>query len=137
MLVQVTRLTSGNEHNPPLWLRQVREALHEQFAEPLSLANIAGLAGVHAAHLAKMFRKHYGCTLGEYIRRLRLEYAAQLLARSEKTLSAIALAAGFYDQSHFANLFKHRFGITPGVFRASLRTRRASVSAKLKDSPSD
>lgn len=137
MLVQVTRLTSGNEHNPPLWLRQVREALHEQFAESLSLASIAGLAGVHAAHLAKMFRKHYGCTLGEYIRRLRLEYAAQLLARSEKTLSAIALAAGFYDQSHLANLFKHRFGITPGVFRASLRTRRAPIPAKLKDPPHD
>jgi len=125
MLVQATRLTSTTERNPPQWLRQAREFLHSQFAEALSLSSVAGLVGVHAAHLAKVFRKHYGCTLGDYVRRLRLEYASQLLARSEDTLSEIALAAGFYDQSHFARLFKHRFGVSPGVFRASLRTRRA------------
>ena len=121
-LVEAARLNSMSERNPPQWLRQVREALHEQFAESLGLTSVAGLVGIHAAHLAKMFRKHYGCTLGEYVRRLRLEYASQLLARSEKTLSEVALAAGFYDQSHFTHLFKLRFGVTPGVFRAGLRT---------------
>ena len=130
MLVQATRLTSNTERNPPQWLRQAREFLHGQFAEAVSLSSVAGLVGVHAAHLAKVFRRHYGCTLGDYVRRLRLDYASQLLARSEQNLSAIALAAGFYDQSHFARLFKHRFGVTPGVFRTSLKTRRAPIPPK-------
>lgn len=133
ILVQATRGSSRNERNPPKWLQQAREIVHEQFAQSLSLSAIAELVGIHAAHLAKMFRKHYGCTVGDYIRRLRLDYASRLLARSEKSLSAIALAAGFYDQSHFAHLFKFRFGVTPSVFRAGLRTRRAPTLATYKD----
>jgi AraC family transcriptional regulator len=137
MLAQATRLSSRIERKPPQWLRQAREVVHEQFVESLSLSSVAGRVGVHAVHLAKMFRKHYGCTLGDYVRRLRLNYASQLLARSDKTLATIALAAGFYDQSHFAHLFKLRFGVTPGVFRAGLRTRRPPIPAKYKDLPSD
>jgi AraC family transcriptional regulator len=136
MLVRTTRLSSRIDRNPPQWLRQARDVVHEQFAEPLSLSSVADLVDVHAAHLAKMFRKHYRCTVGDYVRRLRLDYASHLLAQSEKTLSEIALSAGFYDQSHFAHLFKLRFGVTPGVFRAGLRARRDPIAAKHKDLPS-
>ena len=121
MLVQATRLDSRRDRNPPQWLRRAREVIHEQYSESLSLSSVAELVGVHPAHLAKMFRKHYGCTLGSYVRRLRLEHAAQLLAQSEKTLGTIALIAGFYDQSHFTKLFKLRFGATPADFRTALR----------------
>jgi AraC family transcriptional regulator len=137
ILVQATRLGSTNKRNSPKWLRHAREIVHEQFAESLSLSTIADTVGIHAAHLAKMFRQHYGYTIGDYIRRRRLDYASQLLVRSENSLSAIALAAGFYDQSHFAHLFKLRFGVTPGVFRAGLRTRRAPVLEKRKELPSN
>jgi AraC family transcriptional regulator len=137
MLVQATRLNVVQDHNPPRWLQQAREVIHEQFLESLSLSSVAELVGVHAAHLAKMFRRHYGCTLGDYVRRLRLDYASQLLARSERTLTTIALAAGFYDQSHFAHLFKLRFGVTPGVFRADLRRKHVSIAVKKQGAPSD
>ena len=137
MLVQATRLDVVQDRNPPRWLQQAREVIHEQFLESLSLSSVAELVGVHAAHLAKMFRRHYGCTLGDYVRRLRLDYASQLLARPEKTLSAIALAAGFYDQSHFAHLFKLRFGVTPGVFRADLRRKHVSIAVKKQGAPPD
>ena len=137
MLVQATRLVSRIERNPPQWLRQAREVIHERFKEQLSLFNVAEQVGVHATHLAKMFRKHYGCTVGDYIRTLRLDHAAQLVARSEKTLSTIALAAGFYDQSHFAHRFKLRFGVPPGVFRMGLRRRQGPIRAKYQDAQSD
>jgi len=137
MLVQATRLDVVQDRNPPRWLQQAREVIHEQFLESLSLSSVAELVGVHAAHLAKMFRRHYGCTLGDYVRRLRLDYASQLLARSERTLTTIALAAGFYDQSHFAHLFKLRFGVTPGVFRADLRRKHVSIAVKKQGAPPD
>jgi AraC family transcriptional regulator len=137
MLVQATRLDCSRDRKPPPWLRQAREMLHERFMDSLSLSDAAALVDVHAAHLAKMFRRHYGCTVGDYVRRLRLDHAARLLVQSAQSLSAIALAAGFYDQSHFAHLFKLRFGVTPGVFRAGLRTRRVPIPAKYKDLRSD
>ena len=137
ILVQATRGSQRNDRKPPKWLRQAREIVHEQFKQSLSLSTIAELVGIHAAHLAKMFRQHYGYTIGDYIRRRRLDYASQLLVRSECSLSAIALAAGFYDQSHFARLFKLRFGIAPGVFRAGLRTRYVPILEKQKELPSN
>ena len=133
MLVQATRFECVRDQRPPAWLQQAREILHERFMESVSLSNTAALVGVHAAHLAKMFRRHYGCTVGHYVRRLRQNHAAELLAQSDQSLSAVALATGFYDQSHFAHLFKRRFGVTPGDFRASFRTRQAPVLAKYKD----
>lgn len=137
MLVQAARLDDMRDRNPPRWLQQAREVIHEQFLESLSLSSVAELVGVHTAHLAKMFRRHYGCTVGGYVRMLRLDYSAKLLAQFDKSLSTVALAAGFYDQSHFAHRFKLRFGVTPGVFRAGLRTRRPAIPAKHKDLPSD
>jgi AraC family transcriptional regulator len=124
LLVHAARLQCVRDQSPPLWLRQAREALHEQFAESISLSSIAESVGVHAAHVAKMFRRHYGCTVGDYVRRLRLDYAARLLVQSDRNLSTIALLAGFYDQSHFTQLFKLRFGVTPGGFRAGLDRKR-------------
>ncbi len=135
MLVQATRLDSMRDRNPPQWLRRAREVIHEQYSESLSLSSVAELVGVHPAHLAKMFRKHYGCTLGSYVRRQRLDHAAQLLAQSEKTLGTIALIAGFYDQSHFAHHFKLRFGITPGDFRADLGRKQVSNAVKKQGAP--
>lgn len=133
LLVEGTRVQCSRDRTAPGWLLQARELLQERFMETASLSTIAELVGVHPAHLAKMFRLQYGCTIGDYIRRLRLDHAAQLLGRSEKTLSTIALAAGFYDQSHFANLFKLKFGVTPGVFRTALKRRPAPTRTKYQD----
>jgi AraC family transcriptional regulator len=133
MLVHCARRPPKANGRAPQWLRMAKEIAHERFSDSLSLSAVARLLGVHPAHLAKMFRSHYNCTLGDYIRGLRLDRAAGLLVRSEQSLSAIALSAGFYDQSHFARLFKLRFGVTPGVFRADLRTPKGPILAKHKD----
>lgn len=112
----------------PRWVHQARELLHEQFSQQLSLSRVAKLVGVHPAHLAKTFRKHCHCTVGEYVRRLRLEYATSELTHSCKPLAEIALAAGFYDQSHFNREFKLQNGITPSEFRQA--TRRGKLGTK-------
>ena len=130
LLVEATRVHWSQDRTPPRWLLQARELVHERFMDTAGLSTIAESVGVHPAHLARVFRLQYGCTIGDYIRRLRLDYAAQLLAQSDRTLSMIALAAGFYDQSHFAHLFKLKFGVTPGVFRTTLRTRPGPIRTK-------
>jgi AraC-like DNA-binding protein len=102
---------------PPRWLGRVRELLHGRFAENLSLAEVAAAAGVSANHLARSFFRHNGCTVGEYVRRLRVEFACRRLATSELALVEVALNAGFTDQSHFTKTFKRLMGVTPAVFR--------------------
>jgi AraC family transcriptional regulator len=58
----------------------------------------------------------------QYLRRLRLEWAAERLRKPDDPLAEIASAAGFADQSHFTRRFKRLFGVTPAVFRAASRT---------------
>jgi AraC family transcriptional regulator len=91
--------------------------LHERLQENVGLGDIAEIVGVHPAHLARTFRRCYGCTVGDYVRSLRLERARQELRVSDRPLAEIALALGYADQSHFATSFKQQTGMTPGTFR--------------------
>ncbi len=106
---------------PPPWLQQAQELLHARFTENLTLAEIARIVGVHPVHLAQTFHKTYECTVGDYVRKLRIEYARHELAASAKPIVDIALAAGFCDQSHFTRTFKLAVGSSPSQYRAALR----------------
>ena len=101
----------------PAWLARARELLHDRFASTLRLAEVAAEAGVHPAHLARVFRAHHGTSIGEYLRRLRVAWAAERLASSRDSLSAVALGAGFADQSHFTRAFRRYVGVTPERYR--------------------
>jgi AraC family transcriptional regulator len=103
------------------WLETARDLLHERFLDPPSAGAIAGQVGVHPAHLARAFRARYGDSLGGYARRLRLEWAAEQLVRTDVPLAWLACQAGFVDQSHFTRAFRRRFGVAPGRYRAAHR----------------
>jgi AraC family transcriptional regulator len=103
--------------NAPGWLRRVREALEGSYLLAPSLAELAGIAGVHPVHLSREFRKHYHSTIGEYIRKRRIEHASHLLVNTNTPLAEIALSCGFSDQSHFCAMFKSHTGFTPAKFR--------------------
>lgn len=117
------RRVSLSSRKPPRWLVQAREILHAHFSENLSLASVAESVGVHPVYLAREFRKFYHCTMGEYVRRLRIEMACDELSKSNIPLAEIAAAAGFYDQSHFSHTFKRLTGLTPAEYRAVFRSR--------------
>jgi AraC family transcriptional regulator len=109
----------------PGWLRQARDMIHADFAERLSLHRIAECVGVHPSHLAKTFRRHYRCSVGEYVRKVRLETAIQHLIHSHSSLAEIASSVGFYDQSHFTHAFRGHTGMTPARFHAQVQADKA------------
>jgi AraC family transcriptional regulator len=106
---------------PGRWVIEAYELLHERFREAPSVSEIAASVGVHPSHLARCFRAYYRESLGECVRRLRVEWAATRLARSDVPLASLANEAGFVDQSHFTRAFKRRFGLTPARYRAANR----------------
>ncbi|HEX2640136.1 MAG TPA: AraC family transcriptional regulator [Pyrinomonadaceae bacterium] len=117
-----TLMRQGNplEKRPPKWLLRVVERLSEDFAEGISTEDLAADAGVHPVHLAAVFRRFYHETIGDYVQKLRVEHASELLQKKSISLCEIAYECGFADQSHFTRVFKRRVGVTPGVFRSSL-----------------
>jgi AraC-like DNA-binding protein len=105
----------------PGWLAQAKELIHAQFRQTTTHEQLASAVGVHPVYLASAFRKHFQCTIGEYLRKLRIEHASRQLAASDAPLVEIALTSGFADQSHFSKVFKRLAGMTPSQFRANLR----------------
>jgi AraC family transcriptional regulator len=93
------------------------------FSESLTLAGVAASVGVHPVHLARVFRQHYRCTIGEYVRQVRIEFASRELSVSDAPLAEIAFTSGFSDQSHFSKTFKRLTGQTPAQFRKASRLR--------------
>src|SRR5918993_4034027 len=114
LLAEISRQQPSTEgHCAPKWLSLVRDILHEHYAERLRLEPVAKAVGVHPVHLAREFRKHFGCTVGDYLRHLRIDYASIQLLKSNKPLAEIASDAGFADQSHFSRFFKRFTHMTP------------------------
>lgn len=109
------------EPTPPRWLQQAIELLQACFLDDLSLSAIAQAVGVHPVHLSREFRRHYHSSVGEHLRKLRIEYACREMANPDRSLAEIAAIAGFADQSHFSRTFKRLVGMSPAVFRAHLR----------------
>jgi AraC family transcriptional regulator len=117
ILGEACRAASVPETRLPRWLRRARDILHARYRQPPSLTELAGAVGVHPLHLARVFRRGYACTVGEYVRRLRIEFACRALADPRRSLVDIALDAGFADQSQFCRTFKLLLGVTPLQYR--------------------
>lgn len=124
LLGGATKIQQPRSSKEPPWLRQAKEFVHENARTGVSLIALATLVGVHPSYLARMFRRHYGCSVGDYVVRLRLDFAIRELINSDLSLAEIASAAGFYDQSHFTHVFKFHFGITPSNLRAIAKKGR-------------
>jgi AraC family transcriptional regulator len=107
----------------PAWLAAVRADLREDWRSALAPAGLAALAcrhGIHAVHLARIFRRFQRCSPGDFARRRRLELAAALLADSRRTLADIAADCGFFDQAHLTRSFAAANGYTPQQYRRAL-----------------
>jgi AraC family transcriptional regulator len=113
---------AGSGPERPRWLEDARERIHAELGARPSLSGLARAVGVHPVTLARAFRRAFGYTVGEYVRKLRVERAARQLADSDLPLAEIALGAGFSDQSHFSNLFRRHTGLSPFKFRRVVRS---------------
>ena len=101
----------------PDWLERARDYLHDNFSRRMGLSAVAAAIGRHPAHVAQHFRRRYGLSIGEYVRRLRVDHVARRLVSSRASLAELAGEAGFTDQSHMQRIFKAQLGVTPGAYR--------------------
>jgi AraC-like DNA-binding protein len=103
----------------PRGVARVREYLHEHYRDPISLEQLAAIAGVSKYHLVRTFRAAVGVPPHTYQLRLRLTRSLFML-RQGIPLSAVAYELGFADQSHFTRAFRGDYGTTPGAWLRAL-----------------
>jgi AraC family transcriptional regulator len=105
------------DRHAPAWLKTARDLIHDSRGANLRVKDVARVAGVHPIHLARVFRRYFQCSPGEYARRCRIQNVRRLLCSKSLPLAEIALLSGFADQSQLTHSFKQFTGVTPGAFR--------------------
>lgn len=101
----------------PLWFSVVREILHDRWNENLTLSEVAASAGIHPVTLCKHFSSNFPHTLGAYVRKIRVSKSLEMIKNTDLSLTDIAFACGFADQSHFSRTFRRHTGMQPKTFR--------------------
>lgn len=132
LLAEVLRAPDGRAEPAPAWLDRAVEILWAAFPDDPGLSAIADEVCVHPVHLARVFRRHHGCSLGEYARRLRLERATEALVNTDLPIGRIAHRTGFADHSHLSRAFRRQTGLTPSAYRAR-HQRRSAGSDRASD----
>jgi AraC-like DNA-binding protein len=116
--LQVSSSWSGGL--PRYRLRRVLAYVDSRLGGPISLDDLARVAGVSRFHFHRQFRRSVGVTPHAYVLQMRIERAKGLLTGSDLTVGEVSEAVGFADQSHFSNIFRKLTAMTPRGFRNSM-----------------
>lgn len=117
LLADAARINGGAPRQASPWIGRAVEMLRDASADPPGLAEIAAELGVHPVHLARVFRRRYGCSIGEYARRLKVERAARALRDTRLPIGRLAHQLGYADHSHFSRSFRRATGFSPTEYR--------------------
>ncbi|WP_372631043.1 ABC transporter substrate-binding protein [Cohnella sp.] len=101
--------------------------LHENYKEPITLESLAGLLDCHPRHLQRLFKSRTGTSPIDYLIRVRMDKAKELLLTTDFALKDIAEGVGYADSYYFGRLFKKTEGVSPIRFKdmgGSVQVRR-------------
>ncbi|MGK5652329.1 AraC family transcriptional regulator [Brevibacillus formosus] len=97
-------------------VNQTISYMHTNYAEPISLDDLANRAGLTPRYYTEVFKKKVGKSPIEYLTSCRMEHAKTLLRESNKRLREVAHLVGYTDEFYFSRRFKQQVGVSPTVF---------------------
>ena len=112
MSAMFNRLDKGNAY-----VRRALSYMSEHYSQPLTLEAVAKEVGLSTSYFSGLFHQVVGVSFREHLCAIRVEESKQLLLSTDYSLTDIAIAVGFADQSYFCKVFKRIVGMTPGKFR--------------------
>lgn len=108
----------GSKKKMPAWAQELKELIQDHIDTNLSLKELSKGLEINPSYLSREFSKYFeNMSFGEYIRKLRIEKAIELMESSGYSLTEIAYLTGFSDQSHFNRIFKKHTGKTPSAYK--------------------
>lgn len=109
---------SGAGRKTPAWVQELKALIQDHIDDNLSLKELSKGLDISPSYLSREFSKYFeDLSFGEYIRKLRIEKAMELMGSGAYSLTEIAYLTGFSDQSHFTRIFKQHTGKSPSEYR--------------------
>ena len=130
LVVLVTRPSAAQRDTS---LRRAYDHIRQHYAERLSLARVARVAGFSRTHFSRLFHKTEKVTFEHYLLTIRIERAKQLLLGTELSLERVAQLAGLSSRFYLGRVFKRVTGETPLAYR--VRARRTRGGRIVADEP--
>ena len=121
---KILKETPSKNKKKPGWVKELKAILQDQIDTNLifSLKEFSHELGIHPSYLSRKFSEHFdNLSFGDYIRKIRIEKAIELMQSKDNSLSEIAYLTGFSDQSHFTRIFKKHTGKNPSAFRKNIK----------------
>lgn len=125
-------LKAGSSKKAPEWTKELREMIQDQIDTnmSLSLQQASDELEINPAYLSREFSKYFdNLSFGDYIRKMRIEKAINLIETTAYSLTEIAYLTGFSDQSHFNRIFKKQTGENPSTFRKKAKKGKADTNS--------
>ena len=102
--------------------------IHSNCQKKISLDELAAFSGISKYYLAREFRKLVGCTIVDYINRVRCENAKRMLQENQQSIAGIALSCGYPNPSYFTKIFVRTMGVHPHQYKEQVRHENHSLS---------
>ena len=115
-------------------LARTHAYIQAHLCQNFTLADLAQAACISRFHFARQFRSSTGHSPMEYVLKLRMEAAKEMLVRGDQKIATTAAALGFFDQSHFTRTFRRMTGFSPRTF-SHLHRLHATADATLHRTP--
>lgn len=110
---------SNTKHNSVAVVEKAKAYIEENMASDLSLNMVAERVFMSPQYLSKIFKEHIGMNFSEYVAKVRMDKAAELLLKENLSVENIAAMVGYNTPHYFIKKFKERYGVTPKIYRTN------------------
>ncbi len=101
-------------------VNEAKNFILENYSRTIKVGDVAAHLFISPSYLSRLFRQELNCTVNDYITRVRVEEAVELMKKPELSVAQVAQSLGFQSQSYFAKIFCKYIGVAPLIYRNSL-----------------
>lgn len=116
LVKSIADLLAADKHNFSKY-DKILEYIEKNFQRDITLDDLSQLSSFNPSYISQLFRKKTGLTLTEFISRVRVRKAKELLLKSDMSIGEVAFSVGFQDQNYFSRVFKQVEAFTPREYR--------------------
>lgn len=120
----IRSVQESREHETLGAMERAKRYIKERFCEELSLEEVAAHVHLNPHYFSKMFKDQAGETFIDYVTRLRITHARELIADESLSLKEVCYRVGYKDPNYFSRVFKKVTGLTPSEYRYKIQTNK-------------
>jgi len=124
-ITALTYRTNQANHERVLILQRSKAYMDNHYADPdLKMSKVAVKFNISPSHFSTIFHQELGITYRDYLSKIRINHAKELLGTTNLKCSEVAYQCGFNDSHYFSYVFKKKTGLTPQQFRANSQDKK-------------